>query len=546
MRPIFLVILLILIASFFRFYNLEKTGPIFYDEGQYIAEAIYVKDILVWSGKFITKLPFSAEKAKFIDISVHSFQSLGEEAKTGRPIHNLVMALGTLIIPISQNWGNYVMASFGILNIGLTFILTLVLTKSKKTSLLAAIFLSLLPLHIFYSRLVMAEMDSQFFFLISLILYIKRIQTNKLIYWYLTSTFISIALITNGDRIAFLTPIVTEIIYYRLRALKSLIIFAIAFIFSIILVEIPYHIAFLLTHNYNLYIPNPTYIEQQLWIYTRLSNFGTKLNLLSLLSYPYMLISTTGYLFFTFIIIGFIKSLKLKDKLNNVILICLSLTLLFQSIHSLQALRAISAILPLLTIEAAIGILFVIKVLETKIKNKNLLTIFSLLLVSTTILELFINSLPILNYISPYQNLSIFLNNNQAKSLVTTNDIVIKNFIPNVKTINYQNTLGVNNFSKFESEQPNFIITTIQKYTILTKAINLSSDLDPITKSIEANCQPVFSVTNLNSSILLKLFAFEHNSKLNQTHQFIEKYKNQKDQLQVYNFKECIKKISFH
>lgn len=539
-----LITLILLIGLLIRIKNLNNWGVYFYDEGQYIAEAIYVKDILSWSTNFVLNLPFSSEKAKFIEASVHSFNSIGEEAKTGRPIHNLIMALGAFLLPQSQNWGNYVIALFGVLNIGLTFILALVVTKSKKIALLSSIFLAFLPLHIFYSRLVMAEMDSQFFFLIALIFYVKRVETAKLVYWWLTSIFICLALITNGDRVAFLTPLVTEIFYYKNKAVKSLFIFSIVFITSIILVELPYHIAFLLTHNYNLYIPNPTYIEQQIWIYTRLSNFGTKLNFLSLLSYPYMLINTTGYLFFTLTIVGFFKSILAKNKAYTILVISVFITLLFQSIHSLQALRAISAILPLLAIGAAIGLLFLKKIIETEGLAGKYKPVLILLITFITILELAVNTLPLLNYNSPFTQLAFFLKNNHIKTIITTNDIVIKNYNPNLKTINYQNSIGIGKISKLEADPPEYIVTTIQKYTIPTKAINLSPDLDRTTEAIEKKCEPTLILPNLNSPLLIKLFAFEHNSRLDQTYSFIKKHTQKMDYLLVYNYKDCINKLS--
>lgn len=454
-------------------------------------------------------------------------------------------AIGLFIFSGFNNPTNYILAIFGVINVLLAFILALLVTESKKVALIAPAFLAVLPLHVFYSRLSMAEMDSQFFFLLSLIFYILRIKKGKLIYWWLTSIAITLALVTNGDRFAFITPIIIELFLYRRQAIRQIFIFGLVFSVGMILSEIPYHIAFLLTHNYKIIIENPSYLEQQLWILARLTGFGLKINLLSFLSYPYMILNTTGYLFSIFLVLGIIKTIRSKNKLEIVSLVSFSSTLLFLSIHSLQALRAISPILPLFAIEASIGLLFIIKYLSAYLKNRLMLVGILLILILATIFELVLNSLPLLNYTSPYLKTMSILTSQNAKHIVTTTDAIFKSVNPNIQTINYQNTLGVGDFSIKGENSPEFIVTNIQKYTIPTRAINLTKDIDKTTDLIQKNCSPVYSSYDINSHLLVKLFAFEHNSSINKTTEFLNKFHIPEDgRLNIYKFRECIEQIS--
>lgn len=544
MRYKLIIILIITIAAFLRFYNLNNIGPIFYDEGQYISESVYVKDILIWSSNLVSKLPFSNEKAKLIDQNVRSFKTMGQALKTGRPVHNLITTTGLFLMPQKLIGGNFILAGIGVVNILLTYLLAYKITSSRFQALIAAAILAVLPLHIFYSRLVMAEVDSQFFFLIALIFYILRVTKNKRRYFILTAIFIVIALMTNGDRIAFLSPLIVEVIAFQKKALKNILIFIFLLILGIFFAELPYHLAFLLTHNYYIPITNPTYIEQQLWIMARLGGFGARISLLSFFSYPYMIINTTGYLFFILAFIGIINSLRSSNRSLRMITWFILITYIFQSIHALQALRATSAILPLLAIEAAVGISFIYKLLykfSFRYLVRSLLIVCLLLFIFG---ELLINAIPVIKYKSTYPNLISFLKTNQAKTIVTTDQTITNALAPGIDAINYQVTLGNNNLLPLSSKKPDFIVLSFQKYTIPTKALDLTLNLDTTTKLIEKNCQPIYYTKQFNNPEVIKFFAFEHNSHINKTYEFLNNLNNFDNNIKVYSYKTCMNKIS--
>lgn len=382
-------------------------------------------------------------------------------------------------------------------------------------------------------------MDSQFFFLLSLIFYTLRVEKEKLIYWWLTCVFITLALITNGDRFAFITPIIIELFLYKKQAIRQMFIFGLIFSIGMILCELPYHIAFLLTHNYKIVVENPSYLEQQLWILARLSGFGIKINPLSFVSYPYMLLNITGYLFSIFLILGIVKVIRSRSKLEIILLVILSSTLLFLSIHSLQAFRAISPILPLLAIGASIGVFSLIKYLKSRIIRIVFLFVITLI----TLFEFTLKDITLLNYSSPYLKAMDVLNSQKAMHIVTTTDAIFRSLNPNIRTTNYQNTIGIGELSI--KDNPDFIVTNIQKYTIPTRAINLTKDIDQTTSLIQQNCIPVFSIEDINSHLLGQLFAYEHNSSINKTVNFLNKFYIPNDgRLDIYSFKDCFRRIS--
>lgn len=551
MKSVYLIILLIIISSYFRFTNLSNWGLLIYDEGRYVTEAKYTRDVLGWFTKFIITIPFSENKAQLVEQQVKSFQTDELYPVTARPLHNAFTSIGYLLSPNSINQGNFIFAFFGILTVLLTYLLAFLITKSKAISFLSALILAVLPLHIIYSRSVLAEVDSQFFFLVSLIIYLFYFRKKAMWLFALCGFFIGLAFITNGDRFAFFTLLILETILRKKDSLKSNTLFLIAFAIPVFLAEIPYHIAFLLTHHYQLTPDIPTYWEQVLWNHTRLLSFTQSKSLTSFLSYPFTLISLGGTTFFTFVILGIFWMIKnWKLQIYWIILIPVLTTFLFQSAHGLQATRGISPILPLLSIAAAIGIFEIKKVIPylqkksllnlSTLKNSRLFTLLGLIV----ILELTYKSFGLLNYTTNLPDALHFLKTHNAKVVITTSDILLTAYDPTIKTINYQINSGKLK-SLPESNDQGYLLTNIQKYTITTKARGLKKQLDNNLTVIEQSCNPIFNQPEISNRTLINFYAFEHNVSLKDTLDFINHFDNNSDgNIKIYDYKSCLKKIN--
>lgn len=551
MKSVYLIILLIIISSYFRFTNLSNWGLLLYDEGRYVSEAKYTKDVLSWFSKFVSTVPFSENKARLVREQVKSFKTDHLNPVTARPLHNVLASIGYFLSPKSSNPGNFVSAFFGVLTVLLTYLFSILITKSKPISFLSALILSILPLHIIYSRSLLAEVDSQFFFLISLIIYSIYFKNRVLWLFALCGFFIGLAFVTNGDRFAFFTLLILETIIRKKDSLKSNALFLVFFIIPFFLAEMPYHIGFLLTNHYQMTPGIPTYWEQVLWNHTRLLSFTQSKSLTSFLSYPTTLINLGGITFFSSIILGIIWMIKnRKLQVYWIILVPVITTLLFQSAHGLQASRGISPLLPLLSIIASIGILKIKDIFlflrkksfsKQPILQGNRLYILLVLILAS---ELIYKSHGLLSYKTNMPEAISFLKVNNAKAVLTTSDILLTAYDPTTKTINYQINSGKFN-SLSELNNQGFLLTNIQKYTISTKARGLRKQLGNDLTLIEQKCTPIFNKPEISNRTLIDFYAFEHNVSLSETLNFIGDFDTRTDgNIRIYDYKSCLEKIN--
>lgn len=550
---IFLILIfLLLLSSFFRFNNLKNWGLFLYDEGQYISEAKYLKNVINWSTTELFKIPFTKEKAYAVENAVKNFPDSKIQFRTARPLHTVILSTGFLFSN-HINSGNFLIAIFGLLTIIATYYLSLVITKSIKISLLSAALLSFNPLHIFYSRSNLAEVDSTFFFVVSLIFLILLIQKNNLKFLVLSSLFLSFSYLTNNNRFAFYTPFLLLIIHlFNINPInskknlidatkqiaKKLFLFISIFIIPLIIFEIPYYLAYLLTHNLGIIVTNPTYIEQLLWLYTRLLSFGSNLSLYSLLSYPYIFLSFFGLTFTVIFLFGIWAFIKERKKHPLISIMPIFITLIFSSIHTLQPPRAISPIIPLLSIVTSVGIFY----LSDKFGKYNLvlITIISFLLFS----EFIYKDINFLNYNTNFQEAINFMQKNNISKITTTADSTITAYDNHIDTRNYMN-LAYDNFNRENIlNEYRYFLTNNQKYTINTNAQGLSKNVDPTLESIEIKCVPIFQKPDNQNEFFMKLFILEHNFSILNTWKFKSDFDIKNDSfIKIYDYKICHDKL---
>lgn len=533
---IFVITLIVIIASLFRLYNINHRGILTYDESQLLLEAQYNNSVFVWSKKYLTTIITSPQKALDTENLVKEFYSAGSIPRTGRVIHTFLLSLGDFYDSTGVTTGLVMMALFGTGCVVLTFYLGLHLTKSVTIASLSALILAVLPYHIIYSRSLISETDAQFFFLISLITYLKYLKSKQSFFYFLTALLIGFCFITNGDRIAFFAIPLLDLAIHIKKWLKSLLIFCTGFIIPVLLAELPYYLAFLLTHNLGIIMTNPTYLEQQLWAHTRLSRFGYETSLFSIFTYPYALLVFGGVVFTFTLTVGLIKTISLKDKRFWVILTPIALTLLFQSIYSLKVLRALIQILPLLAICAAIGADAIFKKMRKVVRPNLLIIIFFALL----FIESVYRTYPVLIYNNRSEQAVNFVGSKISAKILATNALALKVYLPNKHITPYQNVFLAAKGEAIDFTAYDYLITTPQKYTIASEGRFLTTTLDPNLKLIEKSCLPIQVVSEQLPKTLLYLFAFDHNANLKKSLDFINSFDYNKDfQTKIYDLNRC-------
>jgi hypothetical protein len=539
------LIFLLFLAVFFRFYNLEHRGVFTFDEGSFLLESRTMKYSLDWFSNYLLTIPLSSQKALDTENLVKNFSKDISNFTTGRPGHNFLMTISQYFYNDPINAGNFSMAFFGTLSVLLTVILAFLTTRSYLTAFLAGLFLSLLPFHIYYSRSSMSETDAGTFFLLSLICYYFFIKTKSLRYYLIMALLIGIAFIITASRFAFITPIIVDIFLNRSAGLKRLPLFIIVFILPTIFVEAIYHYIFLLTHNLGIIFAYPTYIEQLLWSYIRLSSKANNYSLINLSSYLIMLIQLGGISFLVSSAYGVATGIKSKDKILLPFIFITLLTLGFQSLFFLKAARGISPILPLICIFAGLGIINLARLLKKNSYTKVFSSALIIILLCVFILGEFLSKdFQFFNQSTKMPQTINYLKSNHIQNLVTPSYTLIKGLDPTTKVLNYQNTLAKDKTYKFDVQNI-YLLTNYQKYTVENTAYTVTHRLDSTLTLIEKNCQPTFTAYENFSPLTIAMFAYEHNTNMEKTLEFINSYDYYKDSaINIYNLDLCLPLIN--
>lgn len=166
-----LLILILALATFLRAHNLATQGLHSSDEAAYLMEA-----------------------------------RGDQQPLHAKPSHIFTLALSLLLFGRHDYSGLIVSAFFGVLTVGLVFVLGKSLYNAK-TGILAAAWLAVSGYHIFFSRTVYAEIDSVFFFTLGVYLYYLSRKKTKFGYLILILSGLSSGLAFTFQYRLFLIPV---------------------------------------------------------------------------------------------------------------------------------------------------------------------------------------------------------------------------------------------------------------------------------------------------------------------------------------------------
>ncbi|MEW6443499.1 MAG: glycosyltransferase family 39 protein [bacterium] len=164
------LLLLMALAGLLRFWGLERTGPYFVDQGDYMLEARWFHEVALNLADALPDWVREPPQDPAAQAKQLFSRSEGHPMIMGRPLHVLLAALPMFFVGYKAWLGNAVSAFFGVLSVALVYLLYRKLYGGRG-ALVAAGLLAVLGIHVHYSRNFFPETDSTFFLLLSLLFY---------------------------------------------------------------------------------------------------------------------------------------------------------------------------------------------------------------------------------------------------------------------------------------------------------------------------------------------------------------------------------------
>lgn len=164
MNKYLVLILLIFIATFLRFYKIDQVPPsLSWDEVSIGYDAYSI---------------LKTGKDQWGESYPLAFKSFGEYKY---PFHIYTSAISIYFFGLNEFAVRFPSAFFGVINILLLYLLVIKLFKNQLLALTVAFLLTISPWHIQFSRVIWETNFALFFFFLGLLIFLKSIQENKLL-----------------------------------------------------------------------------------------------------------------------------------------------------------------------------------------------------------------------------------------------------------------------------------------------------------------------------------------------------------------------------
>jgi len=548
---VILLLAIIILASFLRFYNLDNKGIFIHDEGFYLQEAKFiVSGIKFLAGNFtkIVNHEISLDNCfKGDEIDLEGWPPM--TAKIG---HNILTALSMFIFQDKAFAGFFVSALFGVLTVILIFFMGKKMFN-LRTAFFSSAILAVSGYHVFFSRTAFAETDSVFFFILAIYFYYLS-KTNK----KRNNFFLIIAGLSSGYAVLsnwrwLIIPagfLLYELCYFEYVRVKRkmlitgnpgrIFLFFIAFFVPIIGCQLIYHI-FLPTSS-----TFPSYFGQ---IVMRIIKYHGWINFKDFFMYFKFIYKLDGIAMLILIsfgcflmgknMIGDLRQLKLKESIykkktlyvggafleKHLVIITFLLLFTFWSFYSqgVKLPRTIIIVVPLY----ALIVGWTIDQFFCLIKNRKILKKFGILGVISIISFMFLHVYESLYLKSGYKEAMNFFKNKNSKKHISTFSPISQFYVGKKNAV-----LHLRGMSKLKEHYLNgyrYIVFDWTKYSWLEEYKKI--------KSIEENFKPVFVVDNMigNNAIMLCENGYSR--------EFVREHINDKDLtlIKIYDLEEVFK-----
>lgn len=362
---------LLVLAGALRFRTIETREPFISDEADYVLEAEWVFSLCraLWTSVLLYRQERSSGEdlwKKEEQISAIRQSLRGHAPYMARPGHVLLLAAAMGFLEDPTLAGAWVSASFGLASIPLLFLLARRLYGSQ-VALLACFLFVLSACHVWYSRTGFAEADTAFFVLLTVYLYVRSSETEKLSFFCLTGLSAGLGFLVHHRFILFLAALwVLEFFrYFQARsrskrggAFQAFLALNLCFCLPLVAVESLYHAGFIALQALGMAMPCPTYFTQLLLIlaYIQVNNlipYAHFFDASNFLTYPYLFWFFEGPLF-CFLLAGGVLTLAARRRWPDLLVgLFLLGPLLFYSYQNAEA-RFVSGSLPFAMMTAAL------------------------------------------------------------------------------------------------------------------------------------------------------------------------------------------------
>ena len=552
---VILLLLIIALAGFLRFYKLNNKGLFFHDEGAYLLEAEFiVSGIKFLAGNFTKVVNHEISLDKCFKGSEIDLK--GCPPTTGRIGHDILTALSMFVFQDRTFAGLFVSALFGVLTVILIFFMGRKMFN-LRTAFFASLILAVSGYHVFFSRTAYAETDSVFFFILAIyIYYLSKISKKRNNFLLIIAGLSSGCAVLSNWRWVIIPAVFLfcELFYFKfVRADKKtvitgnpgrIILFFIAFAVPLIGCQLIYHIL-------NSILPKsigltPYFDQVFAQMFRSRGSISFKYPFLYFqfiykLDGPVMLLLIiSGCLLMIKNMIADLKELRLKESICKgktlyiggnflekyiVIIICL-LLFVFWNFYSQQVKvpRTIIIIVPLYALIAG----WTMDQLFCLIEKRRILRGFGVLGIILIISFMFFHSNNKNLYLnSGYKEAMNFIKNKDNKKHISTFWPISQFYVGKKNAA--MHLWGMDNLKRLYLDGYRYIAFDWMKYL-------WPRGYEQI-ESIEENFKPVFVVDNIigNNEILL--------CDLGYSSEFVRKHKNDKDLglIKIYDLQEVFK-----
>ena len=493
-----------------RFWRITDNQFLFYDEGMYLG----------YNRKFLNLVAANPPKdinEFFIILNLMFTVALS----TAKALWFLLLNLRVFILG-SESWyfARILSAVSGIITIVLTYLFAHKYFQSRRIAVLSAVFLSLLPSHVFYSRLGMQESLSALLFLLAISLYLFHKPLN----WKtIVSAVLLVCLFLTNYRMIVAPIFIVAIELFEAFKDHKTVNWVKTFVFILIFSSFVFFIG-------SLYGGANRYVTFG-WIFHQAQEAEGQRNFISFFSYPYYVFALEGILFALMLLANFYFVIQKQwSKVLPFILVLLQMGIF--SFAAEKGARYLCVVLPLMAMAAAVSADWLLS-LPGKKYYKIAITLACLFMVW--------RSLSIVNSGTEYAKaVHLVISHDPKAKIVSTQPLTEQLYVQNENDIK-ECPKDLAGFVGLYKQGYQYLILDPQAYISWTKdSQRFSPPLINFLEDIRTYVPPLASLVHLNP-VLLERFVLDHNQNLLKSVSFLKKSTQQGyGQIQIYDISQCL------
>ncbi len=509
------IIITLLVGIWLRLYQITANQFLFYDEGMYLG----------YNHKFL-RLVAANPPHNLSELGVILGLMFKSALSTAKSLWFFILNLRVFIVG-SEGWffARVVSAVAGLATIALTYVWSLRYFQSKRIAIFSAVFLMLLPSHVFYSRLGMQESLSTFLFLSAIYLFMW----DKRLHWRtIASAFVlSLVFFTNYRMI--IAPIFmiaieafTAFLEHRRVDWKKLIAHILVFSGIVFFIGSLYG-------GVNRYVTFG-------WMFHQAGDATGKFDPMNFLSYPYYTFALEG-IFFAVLFWANINFIARKQwgKLLPFILVLLQMGIF--SFAAEKGARYLCVVLPFMAVAAAVSTDYWLSHKQYHNQAK-----IAVLLACVTMGNI---SLQLALAKTDYAQIIEVIQSVPNAKIVSTQPLVEQLYLKDQQQI-IDCPKDLAELADLYHKGYQYLILDPQAYISWTAdQQRFTSPLLGFLETVYEEGDPLLTLPHLNRALLTR-FVLDHNERLVNSLRFLFDYKEKYGQIRVYDLQNALRKINGH